>query len=60
MMREIDDDVYRRKVITKEGKEIDIVEIGNILLFRDSIGSKFYKLIKEDLDEDILSALEGE
>lgn len=54
------DDIYRCTELTKEGKEIDIVRIGDILLARDSLGSKFYRVVEEeDFDENILNILEG-
>ena len=55
------DDIYRCTELTKEGKEIDIVRIGDVLLARDSLGSKFYRVVEEeDFDENILNILEGE
>lgn len=55
------DDIYRWTELTKEGKEIDIVRIGDVLLARDSLGSKFYRVVEEeDFDENILNILERE
>lgn len=55
------DDIYRWTELTKEGKEIDIVRIGDVLLARDSLGSKFYRVVEEeDFDKNILNILEGE
>lgn len=55
------DDIYRCTELTKEGKEIDIVRIGDVLLARDSLGSKFYIVVEEeDFDENILNILEEE
>lgn len=55
------DDIYRCTELTKEGKEIDIVRIGDVLLARDSLGSKFYRVVEEeDFDENILNILEEE
>lgn len=54
-------DIYRCTELTKEGKEIDIVRIGDVLLARDSLGSKFYRVVEEeDFDENILNILEEE
>lgn len=56
-----DDGIYRCTELTKEGRKIDIVRIGDVLLARDSLGSKFYRVVKEeDFDENILNILEGE
>ena len=56
-----DDGIYRCTELTKEGRKIDIVRIGDVLLPRDSLGSKFYRVVKEeDFDENILNILEGE
>lgn len=62
MMKEVDDDsIYRRTVVDRDGKEIDIVKIGNVLLARDSLGSKFYRVAEEDdFDEKIINMLEEE
>ena len=55
------DDIYKYTELTKEGREIDIVKIGDVLLARDRLGSKFYRIVgEEDFDEDILNILEGE
>lgn len=55
------DGIYRCTELTKEGRKIDIVRIGDVLLARDSLGSKFYRVVEEeDFDENILSILEGE
>ena len=55
------DDIYRCTGLNKEGREIDIVRIGDVLLARDSLGSKFYRVVEEeDFDENILNILEGE
>lgn len=54
------DDIYRCTEVTKEGRKIDIVRIGDVLLARDSLGSKFYRVVEEkDFDENILNILEG-
>lgn len=54
------DDIYRCTEVTKEGRKIDIVRIGDVLLARDSLGSKFYRVVEEkDFDENILNVLEG-
>ena len=45
------DDIYRCTEITEEGKEIDVVKIGEAIMYRNSSGDKFYKLItREELD----------
>ena len=55
------DDIYRCTELTKEGRKIDIVKIGDVLLARDSLGSKFYRVVEEkDFDENILNILERE
>lgn len=55
------DDIYRCTELTKEGREIDIVRIGDVLLARDSLGGKFYRVVEEeDFDENILNILEEE
>lgn len=55
------DDIYRCTGLNKEGREIDIVRIGDVLLARDSLGSKFYRVVEEeDFDENILNILERE
>lgn len=55
------DDIYRCTEVTKEGRKIDVVKIGDVLLARDSLGSKFYRVVEEeDFDENILNILEGE
>ena len=47
MMRE-KDDTHRRTIITKDGKEIDVVKIGDTIMYRNSLGDKFYKLTTEE------------
>lgn len=55
------DGIYRCTGLNKEGREIDIVRIGDVLLARDSLGSKFYRVVEEeDFDENILNILERE
>ena len=54
------DDIYKCTGLNKEGREIYIVRIGDVLLARDSLGSKFYRVVEEkDFDENILNVLEG-
>lgn len=54
------DDIYKWTGLNKEGREIYIVRIGDVLLARDSLGSKFYRVVEEkDFDENILNILEG-
>ena len=54
------DDIYKCTEVTKEGRKIDIVRIGDVSLARDSLGSKFYRVVEEkDFDENILNVLEG-
>ena len=42
------DDTHRRTIITKDGKEIDVVKIGDTIMYRNSLGDKFYKLTTEE------------
>ena len=42
------DGIYRCIERTKEGKEIDIVRIGNVTLCKDSPEDKIYKIITEE------------
>ena len=42
------DDIYRCTEVTKEGKEIDIVRIGGVTLYKDSPEDKIYKIITEE------------
>ena len=42
------DDIYRCTKLTKEGKEIDVVRIGDVTLYKDSLGDKIYKIITEE------------
>ena len=56
-----DDGIYRYTELTKEGRKVDVVKIGDVLLARDSLGSKFYRVVEEkDFDENILNILERE
>ena len=55
------DDIYRCTEMTKEGRKIDIVRIGDVLLARDILGSKFYRVVEEeDFNENIINILEEE
>ena len=42
------DDIYRCTEVTKEGKEIDIVRIGDVTLYKDNLEDKIYKIITEE------------
>lgn len=42
------DDMYRCTELTKEGKKIDIVRIGDVFLYKDSLEDKIYKIITEE------------
>ena len=42
------DDIYRCTEVTKEGREIDIVRIGDVILYKDSPEDKIYKIITEE------------
>lgn len=42
------DDIYRCTELTKEGKKIDIVRIGDVTLYKDSLEDKIYKIITEE------------
>ena len=42
------DDIYRCTEVTKEGRKIDIVRIGDVLLYKDSLADKIYKIITEE------------
>ncbi|HZK00517.1 MAG TPA: hypothetical protein VFC79_10930 [Tissierellaceae bacterium] len=42
------DDIYRYTELTKEGKKIDIVRIGDVFLYKDSLEDKIYKIITEE------------
>lgn len=49
------DDIYRRTELTKEGRKIDIVRIGDAFLYKDSLEDKIYKIITEE-ELDVLIA----
>ena len=42
------DGIYRCTELTKDGREIDIVKIGDVFLYKDSLGDKIYKIITEE------------
>ena len=42
------DDIYRCTEVTKEGRKIDIVRIGDVTLYKDSLEDKIYKIITEE------------
>lgn len=42
------DGIYRCTEMTKEGKKIDIVRIGDVTLYKDSPEDKIYKIITEE------------
>lgn len=42
------DDIYRCTELTKEGRKIDIVRIGDVILYKDSPEDKIYKIITEE------------
>ena len=42
------DGIYRCTELTKDGREIDIVKIGDIFLYKDSLEDKIYKIITEE------------
>lgn len=42
------DGIYRCTELTKEGREIDIVRIGDVFLYKDSLEDKIYKIITEE------------
>ena len=42
------DDIYRCTELTKEGRKIDVVKIGDIFLYKDSLEDKIYKIITEE------------
>ena len=42
------DDIYRCTELTKEGRRIDIVKIGDVTLCKDSPEDKIYKIITEE------------
>ena len=52
------DDIYRCTEVTKEGRKIDIVRIGDVLLYKDSLADKIYKIITEE-ELDILITCTG-
>ena len=54
------DDIYRRTIITKEGKEIDIVNIGEIIMYRNSLGDKFYKLTTEEELDTLITCIRSD
>ena len=42
------DGIYRCTELTKEGRKIDIVRIGDVTLYKDSLEDKIYKIITEE------------
>ena len=54
------DDIYRCTEITKEGREIDIVRIGSVLLYKDSLADKIYKIITEEELDIIITCTRSE
>ena len=52
------DDIYRYIEVTKEGRKIDIVRIGDVTLYKDSLEDKIYKIITEE-ELDILITYTG-
>ena len=49
------DDIYRCTELTKEGRKIDVVRIGDVTLYKDNLEDKIYKIITEE-ELDILIA----
>ena len=49
------DDIYRCTELTKEGRKIDVVKIGDVFLYKDNLEDKIYKIITEE-ELDILIA----
>ena len=52
------DDMHRCTGTTKEGREIDIIRIGSVLLYKDNLADKIYKIITEE-ELDILITCTG-
>lgn len=42
------DGIYRCTELTKDGREIDIVKIGDVFLYKDSLEDKIYKITTEE------------
>lgn len=42
------DDIYRCTELTKEGRKIDVVKIGDVFLYKDNLEDKIYKIITEE------------
>ena len=42
------DDIYRCTELTKEGRKIDIVKIGDVFLYKDNLEDRIYKIITEE------------
>ena len=42
------DGIYRCTELTKEGRKIDIVRVGDVFLYKDSLDDKIYKVITEE------------
>ena len=42
------DGIYRYTELTKEGRKIDIVRVGDVFLYKDSLEDKIYKVTTEE------------
>ena len=54
------DGIYRCTEVTKEGKKIDIVRIGDVTLYKDSSKDKIYKIITEEELDIIITCTSSE
>ena len=54
------DDIYRCTELTKEGKEIGIVRIGDVTLYKDSPEDKIYKIITEEELDILITCIRNE
>lgn len=54
------DDIYRCTELTNEGRKIDIVRIGDVTLYKDSLEDKIYKIITEEELDTLMTCTRSE
>ena len=54
------DGIYRCTELTKEGKKIDIVRIGDVTLYKDSLEDRMYKIITEEELDTLITCTRSE
>ena len=54
------DDIYRCTELTKEGRKIDVVRIGDVFLYKDNLEDKIYKIITEEELDTLITCTRNE